>query len=289
MSRPETLSGRRVVVTGANSGIGRQTARALARAGAEVILVCRDPGRGDEALNSIREENGNQTTALMQCDLSSQASIRQFCGAFRERYEHLDVLVNNAGGYFAERGTSVDGLELTFALNHMGYFLMARGLGPSLRASTAARVVNVGSLVHRAGHLDFEDLQWQRRRYMGLRTYCDSKLMNVLFTKALSNRLAGVGITANCLHPGAIRSGFAARETGWFGGLVRMGSWVLTSAETGAKTSIYLASEPKVADVTGHYFVNCRPRRPSRAARNVRLSERLWAASEALIEIDPLD
>lgn len=289
MTPSGAMSGRRVVVTGANSGIGRITARELARAGAEVILVCRDARRGQDALDHIRTETGNDATALMLCDLSSQASIRDLCAAFRDRYDRLDVLVNNAGGYFADRRSSVDGLEQTFALNHMGYFLVARGLGPPLRAASGGRVVNVASVAHRFGHLDFSDLQWARRRFMGLRAYSDTKLMNLLFTQALANRFAGFGITVNSLHPGAIRTGFAVQQKGWFGGLVRFGGWTLSSPESGAKTSIYLASDSAVGDITGKYFANCRPRRPSRAARNGAHAERLWTESERLVVIDPLD
>ena len=262
-------------------------AAVLARAGAEVILVCRSEGRGAEACDAIRAETGSERVSLMLCDVSSQIAVRDFCRAFRHRYDRLDVLINNAGGYVAQRSHSADGLEMTFAVNHMGYFLMARGLLASLQVAHGARVVNVASMGHRLGRLDFDDIQWSRRRFMAFRAYCDSKLMNIQFTKALARRLRGQGITVNCLHPGAVRSGFAVSEAGWFGGLVRFGSGVLKSPETGAKTPVYLASDPDVAGITGEYFYNRRLRTPSRAARDEAQSERLWTLSESLVQHDP--
>ncbi len=282
-----SMTGKRVVVTGANSGIGRIAALELARAGAEVILVCRDAVRGAEAVADIQSKAGSDRLALMLCDISSQQDIQRFCREFRSRYDQLDVLVNNAGAYFAERQESVDGIELTFALNHLGYFLMARGLMSNLEASPAGRIVNVASMGHRLGKIDLEDLEWTRRTYRALRAYSDSKLMNIQFTSELARRCADKGVTANCLHPGAIRSGFAVSEVGFFGALVRLGSPFLTSPEKGARASIYLASSPNVAQVSGAYFVGEKVRTPSRAARNREDSEALWAASEPYVRYDP--
>jgi len=197
-------------------------------------------------------------------------------------------LVNNAGAYFAEHTLTADDLELTFALNHMGYFLAARGLLPCLRRSESARIVNVSSMGHKMGSIDFDDLQYTTRKYKAMGAYCASKLLNILFTKALARRLEPEGITVNTLHPGAIRSGFAVKETDFFGALVRFGSVFLKSPERGAQTSIYLASDPAVAEITGEYFVNRKPRKPSKAARSQEDSERLWEISESLVKHPPV-
>lgn len=280
------MAGKRVAITGANSGIGKAAALELARAGAEVVLVCRDATRGAAAITDIQAETGSERLALMLCDISSQADIRRFCAEFRERYETLDVLLNNAGAYFSDRRESADGLELTFALNHMGYFLVSRGLGPCLEATAGARVVNVSSAGHRLGSLNVDDLQWSRRRFNGLKAYSDTKLMNILFTQSLAERWADIGVTVNSLHPGAIRSGFAVSQTGLFAWGARLLSPLLTSPEKGARASIYLASSPEVAVVTGSYFVGGNLRKPSGAARKSANAEALWRASEAVIAHD---
>ena len=284
----KSMEGRRVAVTGANSGIGLATARGLAQRGAEVVLVCRDKARGGAAIEDIQSSAPDAKLHLMLCDLSDQAQIQWFCRRFRDTFDRLDVLINNAGCYFAERDVTPDGLERTFALNHMGYFLAARGLLPSLERSQSARIVNVSSMGHKLGAVDFDDLQYAQRRYKAMGAYCASKLFNIHFTTALARRLSEQGITVNALHPGAIRSGFAVKEKDFFGALVRFGGIFLTSPERGARTSIYLASDDAVCEVTGQYFINCKPRKPSKAARREADSERLWSVSESLITHDPL-
>jgi len=278
------MSGKRVIVTGANSGIGRITARELAAAGAEMILVCRNPERGEEALSSIRESTGSEQLSLMLCDISSREDIRRFGSEFRSRYDSLDVLVNNAGAYFAEHRKSADGLELTFALNHMGYFQVVAELLDSLKAAPAGRILSVSSQGHRLGKLVWDDLQWESRSYQAMRAYCDSKLMNILFTRELGRRLEGSSVTANCLHPGVIRSGFAVNEAGSFAFLARLSSPFLSSPEKGARTSIFLSRNSAVADQSGGYYVNCKRRKPSKHARNDEDAARLWKLSEELLE-----
>jgi len=280
----EDMSGKRVVVTGANSGIGRITAKELAKAGAETILVCRSAERGDEALEAIREETGSDRVTLMLCDISSRADLRRFGGEFRRKYDSLDVLVNNAGAYFADLHRTSGDHELTFSLNHMGYFQMVHELRACLEGATAGRVVNVSSEGHRLGGLNWDDLQWSSRRYRAMRAYCDSKLMNILFTRELARRLSGSSVTANCLHPGVIRSGFATGERGAFAFLAGLSRPFLSSPERGARTSIYLASSSEVDGVTGQYFVSCRRRRPAKAARNDDDAVRLWELSEGILE-----
>lgn len=237
-------------------------------------------------MTDIQAETGSERLSLMLCDLSSQADIRRFCEEFRERHETLDVLLNNAGAYFSDRRESVDGLEMTFALNHMGYFLVSRGLEACLEATPGARIVNVSSAGHRLGGLNVDDLQWTRRRYNGLKAYSDTKLMNILFSRSLATRLVDSDVTVNSLHPGAIRSGFAVSQTGLFAWGARLISPLLTSPEKGARASIYLASSPEVAAVTGSYFVGEKVRKPSGAARKEANAEALWRASEALIVHD---
>ena len=283
MSNLEGIHGRRVLVTGANSGIGFITALELARSGGDVIMVCRDETRGHAALEMIRKHVPGAQIQLMLCDLSEQSSIREFSRHFYSNFGHLDVLVNNAGAYLAEFGVTTDGLERTFALNHMGYFLMTQALLQALRRGTDPRIINVSSEGHRLGRLDFDDLQWTRRRYRPVRAYCDSKLMNILFTRHLARRLQQENITVNALHPGTIRSGFAVSQPGAFGALVRLGHLFLSSPEKGARTSLFLASDPSVAETSGQYFVRCRVARPSGAARNEAHAERLWALSSALV------
>ena len=278
------MEGKTCVVTGANSGIGRITAHALAEQGARVVLLCRNEARGTEARDSIREETGNEAVELVLGDLADQASTRRAAEEVLERCPRIDVLVNNAGAYFGDLALTNDGLERTFALNHMGYFLLTELLRERLIASAPARVVNVASAAHRGGFIDFEDLQWVRRPYAGLRAYCDSKLMNILFTKELATRLDGSGVTANCVHPGAIRTGFAVGESSWFGALVRLGGFVLISPEKGALTSIYLASSPDVEEITGQYFIRKKVRRPSAKARSSELAAQLWGVSESLVK-----
>ena len=278
------MTGKRVLVTGANSGIGRVTARMLAEAGAETILVCRSPERGGEALSSIRQSSGSQKVSLMLCDISRQADIRRLGAEFREQYSSLDVLVNNAGSYFAEHRRTPEGLELSMGLNHMGYFHMVAELRTSLEAAPEGRIINVSSDGHRLGRLVWDDLQWERRSYRAMRAYCDSKLMNILFTRELARRLEGSGVTANCLHPGVIRSGFAVNERGSFAGLVRLAGPFMLDPERGARTSAYLATSPEVRGKTGGYYSRCKLKKPSKAARSDEDAARLWQLSEGLRE-----
>ena len=281
------MEGKTCVVTGANSGIGRVTARALAEQGARVVLVCRSEERGVEARDAIREETGNAQVELVLGDLAEQAGVRHVAAELLSCCPRIDVLVNNAGAYFAEHTFTSDGLERTFALNHMGYFLLTSLLQDRIVASAPARIVNVASAAHWGAALDFDDLQWERRSYSGIRAYCTSKLMNILYTQQLAERLDGTGVTANSVHPGSIRTGFAVKEASWFGALVRYGGFVLLSPESGAKTSIYLASSSDVEGVTGRYFARKKPAFSSSKARSTDLAAQLWQVSESLLH--PVD
>lgn len=269
------------MVTGANAGIGKETALALARMGATVIIVARNRERGEAALADIRAQSNNPQVELLLADLSSQASVRQLAAAFKAKYDRLHVLVNNAGAVFMQRQESVDGLEMTFALNHLNYFLLTNLLLDVLQASAPARIVNVSSAAHENGRIDFDDLQ-QTKNYSGLRAYSMSKLANVLFTYELAQRLQGTEVTANCLHPGFVGSNFAKNN----GLLARTVMLLLRplalNPAKGAETSIYLASSPDVADVTGKYFDKKKAVSSSTISYDKITAQRLWEISESL-------
>lgn len=280
------MDGKVVVITGANSGIGRESARLLAGDGATVVMVARNADRGREAVEAVRASTGNPNVHLELLDLASLASTRRGAEAILARFPRIDVLMNNAGLVLSERTVTEDGLEATFQINHLGHFLLTALLREALVAAAPARVINVASLAHRAATrgLDFEDLQ-SERRYRFFDVYAKSKLANLLFTRELARRLEGTGVTANGLHPGTIASGFArdGDAKGLFGFLVKVGAPLLTTPEKGADTQTWLARAPEVAEVTGEYFVRRRVRRPSAHARDDAAAARLWEASERLV------
>jgi NAD(P)-dependent dehydrogenase (short-subunit alcohol dehydrogenase family) len=272
------------LITGANSGIGKETARELARTGATVIMVARDARRGEAARTEIVADTGNHQVALLLADLSSQASTRALAAQVTAQYDRLDLLVNNAGGYFATRQESVDGLELTFALNHMGYFLLTNLLLPLLKASAPARIVNVSSDAHRGGRITLTDYN-RLTRYSGFKVYGESKLANVLFTYALARRLEGSGVTVNAMHPGFVRTGFGLNNKGIQGRVI---GWLARAfaltPQQGAETAIWLATSADVAGVSGQYFVKKRAKKSSAASYNEEDQALLWALSEELIQ-----
>ena len=273
------MHGKVCVVTGANSGIGRVAALGLAERGATVVLVCRNEERGGPVLEEIRR-SGRGSAVLLVADLASQRQVRAAAAAFLARFDRLDVLVNNAGvAGWGTRLVTEDGLERTFAVNHLAPFLLTALLLDRLKASAPARVVTVSSAAHRNYALDFDDLQGERR-YSAFGAYSRSKLANILFTNELARRLEGSGVTANCLHPGVVATGIFRNLPRWMR-MVFVRPLAL-SPEKGADTMLYLAAAPEVAGVSGHYFVRRKARRPSRAARDDAAARRLWAASEAL-------
>ena len=264
------------VVTGATSGIGKVTARELARQGFRVVMVARDPDKAARTASGIGRE-----VETVLCDMSSQKQIRAAAEEIRRRHDRIDVLVNNAGGVWVKREVTDDGLERTFAVDHLGYFLLTNLLLPELRRGAPSRVVNVASEAAKVGRIDFDDLQGERR-YRGGLAYAQAKLANILFSSELSRRLAGSGVTSNALHPGAVASGFALNNAG----VVRFGMKLvrpfLIDEEKGARTSIYLASSPEVEGVTGEYFIKNRPIKPPRNARDPEVARRLWDVSARL-------
>ncbi|OGO29040.1 MAG: short-chain dehydrogenase [Chloroflexi bacterium RBG_16_52_11] len=287
----QSMSGKICMVTGATSGIGEVTARTLAQMGATVIVVGRSPEKSAATVNQIKQQAGNSAVEVMLADLSSQKEVRQLVQQFKSRYQRLDVLVNNAGAWLTRYQESVDGIEMTFALNHLGYFLLTNLLLDTLKTSAPARIINVSSYGHKAGHMNFDNLQF-RQRYDGMQAYRQSKLANVLFTYELARRLAGTGITVNVLDPGLVATNFGLNNfglnnDGWLRSLLRhVYALAAISAEQGAQTSIYLAASPKVAGVTGKYFVRGKEAPSSPASHDQAAAMRLWQVSERLTKMN---
>jgi NAD(P)-dependent dehydrogenase (short-subunit alcohol dehydrogenase family) len=278
-----SLEGKIALVTGATNGIGRVTAQELARRGARVLIVARDRARGQATAAGIRDVTGTPAPDVLLGDLSSQAEVRRLAREVRERTPRLDLLVNNAGAIFAEREVSADGLEMTFALNHLAYFHLTLELLPLLEQAPRSRIVNVASVAHERGRIDFDDLQGERG-YSMWKAYQQSKLANVLFTRELARRLGSRDMTANALHPGVIASGFGRNGRGLFSWLVALGAPLLSSPEKGARTTLHVATAPELQGVTGRYFSDCREKVPAPAARDDDAGLRLWQISENLTQ-----
>ena len=270
------MIGKICLVTGATDGIGKVTARALAERGATVIGVGRDPAKIEATLAEVGDATGS--LEFLTADLSSQAQIRALADEFRSRYDHLHVLVNNAGAMFTSYRESVDGVEMTFALNHLGYFLLTKLLLDVIISSAPARIINVASDAHEGSTIDFNDLD-HRRQYSGWTTYGASKLANLLFTYELARRLDGTGVTVNAVHPGFVNTNFQRAA-----GLSFRGH--LTSEE-GADSQIWLATSDEVEGVTGKYFVQRRETRSSDTSYDKGVARRLWEVSAAMAGIDP--
>lgn len=283
----KTMQGKTCLITGATSGLGLVTARELARRGAHVVLVGRNPAKTSATVADIRADTGNLQVEFLLADLSSQQQIRNLAQQFKDRYPRLDVLVNNAGGAWMERQVTVDGLEMTLAVNHLAYYLLTRLLVDTLKATPGARVVNMASNGHRFGRIDFTDLQVARRRYNGHREYGNTKLMNLLFTYELARKLAGTGVTVNAVHPGWVATNIAG-NFGWRKRFFDLGAaYFGNSPEEGAVTAIYLASSPKVAGLTGGYYGRKRAISSSAASRDVATAQRLWQVSADLTGLAP--
>jgi NAD(P)-dependent dehydrogenase (short-subunit alcohol dehydrogenase family) len=270
-----------VLITGATRGIGEVAALELARLGAHVVAVARNPARGEATVRRIREATGREVDLLL-ADLAAQAEVRRLAAEVHARYERLDVLVNNAGAVFTSRQVSPDGVELTWALNHLAPFLLTQLLIDIMKASAPARIVTVSSDAHRAGRIAWEDPE-HRRGYNGWIAYSQSKLANVLFTVELARRLEGTGVTANVLHPGFVATGFGKNNGGLWRWLMGLAHLAAITPEEGAKTTVYLASAPEVEGVTGWYFERCAPLLPATAARSTADAARLWELSERMV------
>ncbi len=275
------------LVTGATEGIGRKTALELARMGADVVIAGRNPTKCADTASAIREESGNPAVEFLVADLSSQDQVRRLAKEFKERRQQLDVLVNNAGAFYIRRILSADGIEMTFALNHLSYFLLTNLLLDVLAASASARVVNVASGAHKGALLNLEDVH-HPRRYFAWRAYSRSKLCNVLFTYELARRLEGSGVTANALHPGLVATNFITNN----GPLGRFLNLFLRirgiSIAAGAETSVYAASSPEMEGVSGEYLVKKQPARSSKRSYDESLATALWELSARLTGIPPV-
>jgi NAD(P)-dependent dehydrogenase (short-subunit alcohol dehydrogenase family) len=278
------VHGKVIVITGATSGIGRIAASELAAGGARVVLVARDQTRADETLAHLRERGPKQAHRTHIADLSRLSEMKRVGSEIAAAEPRVDVLVNNAGTVFGRRALTEDGLERTFATNHVAFFVLTLLLRDRLIATAPARIVNTASAAHRGEKLDFDDLQCVKS-YRPQSVYGRSKLCNILFTRALARRLTGTGVTANCLHPGFVRTNLGQRRGGLFGSMVRMAMLFAGPPERGAKTIVYLATSPAVADVSGGYFVDCRPATPSAQAQDDASAERLWTATARLTGI----
>ena len=282
MSEQRPLAGRNVLVTGGTGGIGKAAAAGLAALGARVGIVGRDGARLAAAAGELRRRSRHDAIDVFEADLSSQTQVRRVADEVRERYPRLDVLVNNVGGFWAHRHVTADGLELTFALNHLAPFLLTSLLVERMREQEHARIVTVTSSAEALGTIDFDDLQGSRK-YSGQRAYNQSKLADVLFTFELARRLRGTGVTVNAVHPGVTRTAFGAEDQMRFfeatGGLARP---FMRSPERGADTVVWAASSPELDGVTGGYFHDRRPKRPSKRSLDEATAKRLWQVSEEL-------
>jgi NAD(P)-dependent dehydrogenase (short-subunit alcohol dehydrogenase family) len=275
------MTGKVCLVTGATSGIGWETARALAARGATVALAGRNAGRTQIALDRIRASIPDARLESYLADLSAQEQVRGLAQEFQSRHDRLDVLVNDAGAMFPTRRVSVDGIEMTLALNHLAPFLLTNLLLDTIKASAPSRVVTVSSGAHIGAKVNFDDLQ-STHGYGTWRAYGQSKLMNLLFTRELARRLAGTGATANALHPGFVASNFGKSEGPMWAAAFTVMRPFMISAEKGAQTAIYLASSREVEGASGWYYVDCHPVTASAAARDDATARRLWEVSERL-------
>lgn len=276
------MNGKTVVVTGATQGIGLEAAKAMAAMGARLIITARDAARGEAARVQVAAAGNGQVDVVL-VDFASMASIRAGAAELKQKTSRIDVLLNNAGAVFMERGETKDGLELSFGTNHIGYFLFTHELLDVIKSSAPARIVNVSSMGHKMPRhgLDFANLVKREHGYAGMAVYGESKLANVLFTTELARRLDGTGVTVNCLHPGVIASGFGTNNKGFLGFITKHLSPIfLTTPAKGAATSVYLCTSPDVAGTTGKYFANKKEATTSKPARDASAAARLWALSE---------
>jgi NAD(P)-dependent dehydrogenase (short-subunit alcohol dehydrogenase family) len=275
------MQGKTVVATGATSGIGEVAILALARAGARIVLIARDAARAEATMVKLEKAAGDRGHRVHLADLSSIAETREVGARIAASEPRLDVLVNNAGAMFGSRRVTAEGLERTFALNHMGYFVLTIALSGRLAASAPARIVSTASAAHNGASLDFDDLQCARG-YGGYKAYGRSKLANILFTRELARRLAGTGVTANCFHPGFVATRFGDESGGVTALATGIAKRFALTPEQGADTLVYLASSPEVAGDSGEYFIKRAIAQPSRQARDDAAAKRLWEISETL-------
>jgi len=276
------VSNKLFLITGATSGIGKAAAQAIAAQGGRVVIVGRNPQKTAATVAEIKQVSGSPAVEYLLADLSAQAEIRRLAAEFQQRYDRLDVLVNNAGGFFMRRQETVDGLEMTFTLNHLSYFLLTNLLLDRLKASTPSRIVNVSSGAESGAKPDWDDLQ-MTKKYSGFQAYASSKRFNLYFAYELARRLDGSGVTVNALHPGAVATGLWSNPARGLARLVTpFTRLVMRSPEKGAETVVYLATSPEVEGISGKYFVDTKAKYSSRASQDPEAARRLWQISEEL-------
>jgi NAD(P)-dependent dehydrogenase (short-subunit alcohol dehydrogenase family) len=283
-----TIQGKVCLVTGSSSGIGKVTARELAKMGATVVMVCRNRAKGEAAQREIKEASGNAQVNLIVADLSELSQVRHAANEFLQKYAQLHVLIHNAGAIHGEREVTPDGLETTFATNYLAPFLLTQLLLDVLKASTPARIINVSSSGHTTGHIDFADLQGTQK-YSFMKAYTQSKLAQIYFTYELADRLKGTDLTVNALHPGLVASNFNSGTSGIahvIGEVVYFFTGI--TVEKGAKTILYLATAGEVERVSGKYFTDCKQIPSSRRSYDVAVRQRLWRVSEELLRQNEL-
>jgi len=281
------IRGNRVLVTGATSGIGLEAARTLARQGARVVIVGRDAAKTGRCLEEIRTSAPGAELSSLLCDFSRQTEVRRLADDILQRYDRLDVLVNNAGTVFKDRTVTEDGIEATFAVNHLGYFLLTQLLLDRIVQSAPARIVNVASIGHRRGTMDFDDLFFERG-YSLMKAYGRSKLANVLYTRSLAEKLAGTGVTVNSLHPGAVDTAIWSGAPFWAKPLIAIfRKLAFIPAEEGGRRIVQLVTGPELAETTGRYFENGKLVEPAPVARDEAVARRLWQESERLTKLNP--
>lgn len=278
----DMMQGKLCLITGGTDGIGLAAARGLAARGANLLLVGKNPDKGAAAMAQIASQGGQGSVAFLRADLSSQSEIHSLAGQIHGRTDRIDVLINNAGAIFMQRQLTLEGIEKTFALNQLGYFLLTNLLLDLVAKAPGARIVNVSSDLHKRGAVDFNDLQL-RHGYSGMKAYSNSKLANILFSNELARRLQAQGVAVNSLHPGYVHSNFGQNNGVLLGRVMSLSSKLFgITPEQGAATSIYLASAPQAAAVTGQYFAHCREVRPSPASQSLQDAAQLWAACGAM-------
>ena len=273
------------LVTGANSGVGKEIALALAQAGAHVIMVCRHAEKGRSALADIKAKSGSNSIDLLLADLSSQTAIHQLCKTIHERYAMLHVLINNAGVVLTEKKLSADGIEMTLATNHLGPFLMTQLLRDLLEKGAPSRIINISSAIHKWAQLDLDDLQYTKRKYQPLRAYAQSKLLMSIVTFEMARRLAGTNITVNCVHPGAVKTNLGSNNANnvalkWLDKFIKL---FFITPQAAAQTPVYLALSPEVNNVTGKYFVKGKPVLASASSYDPDIAREVWNISAKLV------
>ncbi len=289
MTTSHTMQGKICLVTGATSGMGKETALGLARRGATVVLVARDSLKAKQAQQEITRQSSNENIDILLADLSSQREVRKLADEFKAKYSQLHVLVNNAGAIFMKRQTTVDGLEMTFALDHLAYFLLTTLLLDTLKASAPAHIINISSQAQGAGKIDFDDLQGEKNYGLsGAKAYSQAKLANVMFTYELARRLQGTGVTVNAVGPGPVATNLGMNNKGLLSALAAFAAravnamGIAKSPADAAKTAIWLASDPALQNETGKFYYEERELHSSKLSHNVAIQKRLWEVSEEL-------